>query len=297
MESALGTLRLEIGEWGDMGASAIVIGAVALASGLICLFLGYMWGRSNVRSQVESALDQARVSADAREFALREQLEEMMVELSKFRARAEESPARLHEPPAQSKSQRVQGSASGAATAEEPGEAVQATQKLPWQKHQPTPAPAPPVESTDKTIQNLLKSMEEKLKQPEAAPRPVPQQTTPPPRPAPPVEAPRVVPQKVAPPPPATKLPAEASPVVTHKGTPPPPPTPKLPVEEPRAVTPKSAPPPVPKINLPTEKPLAATRPAPRPPAKPPTPGPSPAAKDEWQEFAASLEALTRAKK
>ncbi len=275
----------------------MVIGAVALASGLICLFLGYMWGRTNVKSQVESALDQARVSADAREFAMREQLEEMMVELSKFRARAEETAGRLQAPPAQSKSQRVQGPSSGGASAEDPGNTVRAPQKLPWQKHEPTRA----IESTDKTIQNLLKSMEEKLKQPESAPPAVATQSTPPAsRPAapkPPVEAPRVVPQKIAPPTSATMPPAEQPRPVTQKVTPPLAPTPKLPVEELRAATPKSAPPPPPKINIPTEKPSAPTRPAPKPPAKPPTSGPSTATKDEWQEFAASLEALTRTKK
>jgi hypothetical protein len=260
-----------------MGASAIVIGAVALATGLIFLFFGYMWGRSNVKSKVEGAMDRARISADAREFALREQLDEMMLEVAKFRARAEESP-RLPEPPAQLKLEQVHGSAGGGSSAEERGNTMQAAEKLPWQKQKAAPA----IESTDKTIQNLLKSMEEKLKQPEEEPRVVTQQSPPPPplpRPAP------------------TKLPVEEPRVVAQKVTPPPTPTPKLPAEEPRVVTQKSAPPPVPTTKLPTEKPIAVPRPSPRPATKSPTTGPPPAGKDEWQEFAASLEALTRRKK
>ena len=73
-----------------MGSSAILIGAIALGTALICLFAGFRWGRSNVRSQIEDALDMARVSADAREFALREQLDQKMLEVSELRARAEE---------------------------------------------------------------------------------------------------------------------------------------------------------------------------------------------------------------
>jgi hypothetical protein len=73
-----------------MGHTAILIGAAALGIALLCLFAGYRWGRSNVRSQIEDALDMARVSADAREFALREQLDEKMLEVSELRAQADE---------------------------------------------------------------------------------------------------------------------------------------------------------------------------------------------------------------
>ena len=70
--------------------TAILIGAAALGIALLCLLAGYRWGRSNVRSQIEDALDMARVSADAREFALREQLDEKMLEVSELRAQANE---------------------------------------------------------------------------------------------------------------------------------------------------------------------------------------------------------------
>ena len=74
-----------------MGHTAILIGAAALGIALLCLFAGYLWGRSNVRSQIEDALDKVRISADAREFALREQLDDKMFELGELRARADEA--------------------------------------------------------------------------------------------------------------------------------------------------------------------------------------------------------------
>ena len=40
-----------------MGHTATLIGAVALFTGLVCLLCGYLWGRSNVKSQVEDAVD------------------------------------------------------------------------------------------------------------------------------------------------------------------------------------------------------------------------------------------------
>lgn len=211
-----------------MGNTATLIGAIALAAGLVCLLFGYLWGRSNVKSQVEDALDQARISADAREFALRQQLDEKMIEIAQFRARTEERP-RLQEQLEQVKLEQMHGSASGGAAAEERGNAARATPELSGQKQEPTPA----IDSTEKTIQNFLKSIEEKLKQPEGE-----------------------------------------SPVVTQNSTKPV--LARLPEKEPPAVTqqsPKPAPP-----ELPAVEPL-------------PTP------KDEWQEFAASLAALTRRRK
>ena len=223
-----------------MGSSATIIAAVALATGLVCLLCGFFWGRSNVRSQVEGALDQARVSADAREYALREQLEETMLELSRSRARAEEL-SRSKEQRGQLNSGQVQASTNR----EKPVDPVQAAPKQP----EPKQAPAPPaIDSTEKTIQNLLKSMEEKFNQP---------------------EEPAIAPQKGTTPAPA-KLPDEKRKVASQKIAPPPV---SLPAAAPRPATQQSA------------------RPAPQevPPAKQPQP-----VKDEWQDFAASLEALTR---
>jgi len=92
-----------------MGHTAILIGAAALGIALICLFAGYLWGRSNVRSQIEDALDKVRVSADAREFALREQLDDKMFELGELRARADEAQV-LKEQLAQLQSSHLQDS-------------------------------------------------------------------------------------------------------------------------------------------------------------------------------------------
>jgi hypothetical protein len=92
-----------------MGHTAILIRAAALGIALICLFAGYLWGRSNVRSQIEDALDKVRVSADAREFALREQLDDKMFELGELRARADEAQV-LKEQLAQLQSSHLQDS-------------------------------------------------------------------------------------------------------------------------------------------------------------------------------------------
>ncbi len=252
-----------------MGHTATVIGAVALACALVGLLCGYFWGRSKVRAQVEDAMDKARVSADAREFDLREQLSNKMVEVSELRARAEELP-RLQEQLAQLKSQQMRGSASGGPIAREPGNAAPRTVE---QKQE-----APVIESTDKTIQNYLKSMEEKLKQSEQEPLAVTQKITPPPPAKLPITEPLVTAQKSTSPPPA-KLPAVEPRAAAQKNPPLPtpptkPPVQKPPIQPPRAVTPQK---PKPAAGLPTAQP--------------------PRVKDEWQEFAASLEALTRQRK
>jgi hypothetical protein len=241
-----------------MGSHATLIGAVALAAALVGLLCGFLLGRSKARAQVEEALDKARASFDAREFDLMEQLSNKMVEISELRARAE-GLAPLQEQLEKLKSQQMRSSA-GRGPAEL-GNTTQSTSTLSEQKANATPV----VESTDKTIQNYLKSIEEKLKQPPEESQVVAQKI-PPPLPAPPPPAP----------PPPAKLPPAAPPVAAQKSAPPPAPPAKRPAEQPRATTP-----PIPKP----------------PPAKSPAAAPPPAAKDEWQEFAASLAALTRQKK
>ncbi len=215
-----------------MGSSLIFVCAVALGTGLICLLCGYFWGRSNVRSQIEDALDKARISADAREFSVREELDEKMQELAELRGRADEVP-RLREQLEQLQSERRRGPAGGRATSNLAGNGTQFEEKLPVKRQAPAP------ESTDKTVENLLKSIEERMKQTEQDP-----------------------------------------PVAIHASAPPPaprtPPVPRIAVEIPPTVTQLSG------------KPLKAEVPA----AKP-----GPPAKDEWQEFAASLAALRNRQK
>ncbi|MGA8087531.1 MAG: hypothetical protein WCA10_09505 [Terracidiphilus sp.] len=210
-----------------MGSTFILVCAVALGTGLICLLCGYFWGRSNVRSQVEDALDKAHISADAREFSVREELEEKMVELAELRARAEELP-RLREQLAQLQSERVRGSA-GRANAYAPGNNAPSERNILEKEQQP----APVQESTDKAIQNLLKSIEERMKQSD-----------------------------------------EDSPVAIQESAKPP--VKRFAVEIPPTVTQLSAKPA--RVEVPAAQPAAD-------------------AKDEWQEFAASLAALKNGQK
>ncbi len=253
-----------------MGHTATLIGAVALVTGLVCLLCGYLWGRSNVKSQVEDAVDLVRRSADAREFDLREQLDQKMLEISRMqetsqsRARTEGRP-RSQKQPEQGELEQINASAASGAAAGESGR----TKKHSAAKQEP----APVVDATETTIQNLLKSMEEKLKQPE--------ETSP------------AVAQEIPKPPPP-KLPAAPPPAVIQQS--PRPAAPQSSYDPSRAVTQKIATPAPPK--LPATQPAVATQASTRPsPAKPPATNQRPAAKDEWQEFAASLEALKRQSK
>jgi cell division septation protein DedD len=241
-----------------MASSVILVGAVALGTGLICLVCGYLWGRSNVRSLIEDALDKARISADAREFSVREELDEKMLELAELRASAEEVP-RLREQLEQLKSERTRGSVAGRVSAHANGNSTQYEQ-MPAEKVQPPP---PPPESADKAIQNLLKSIEERMKQAE--------------------EAPRDANGKAATPP-VKKFAVEIPPTVTQLSGKP------APAELPVA---KAAPAEV-RAAKPTPAELRAAKPA---PAETRTPKAAPAVKDEWQEFAASLDALRNRQK
>jgi hypothetical protein len=226
-----------------MGSSFIVVGAVALGTGLVSLICGYLWGRSNVRSQIEDALDKARISADAREFSVREELDDRILELAELRARAEEIP-RLRAQLEQLTLERERGFASGRSAAYAPLQ-----QQPPEKPQQPVPAP----ESTDKTIQKLLKSLEERMMQTEDDP-------------------PAAIQESAKPP--AKRFAVEIPPAVTQ-------------------LTAKLAP-----AELPVAKPAPAeSRAAKLAPKESRAAKPAPAAKDEWQEFAASLDALRKHQK
>jgi hypothetical protein len=212
-----------------MGSTFIIVAAVALGTGLVCLLCGYLWGRSNVRSQIADALDKARISADAREFSIREELDEKMLELTDLRKRVDEIP-RLHQQIEQLQSERMRGPAGNKATsfATEDGDSPE--EILPEKARQK----APPPDSTEKTIQNLLKSIEERMKHAEED-SPIDIQASETPQPA--------------------RFAVEIPPTITQLSA-------------------KPAPP-----EMPAAKPAAAS------------------AKDEWQEFAASLAALRNRKK
>jgi hypothetical protein len=210
-----------------------------------------------------------RRSADAREFDLREQLDQKMLELSELRARAEARPQSHKQAEPGELNQVSASAANGAATPESRSTTI---------KPVPKQEPAPVIDQTEKTIQNLLKSMEEKLKQPDEM-LPAIAQESPMPTPAIPADRPAPVAQQI--PRPAVTAVPPAIPGVAAQTISTPPPA-NLPQEPPRVATP----------------PRVAPPPSPRPsPSKQPATSQRPAARDEWQEFAASLEALRRQSK
>jgi FtsZ-interacting cell division protein ZipA len=73
-----------------MGSINVTYALVALIVALIFLLLGFLWGRSKVRSRVEEVLEKQRPALAAREFTLRQQLDDAIVEISRLRPIAEE---------------------------------------------------------------------------------------------------------------------------------------------------------------------------------------------------------------
>lgn len=258
-----------------MASSLIVGGAVALGSSLVSLISGYFWGRSNVRSQIEDALDKARVSADAREFTVREELDERLVELAQYRTLAEEVPGLRRqiqklelERPRISAGFRVNSLGSEDTSSQE------------QQSEIVDPAPPPP-ESADTAIEKLLKSIEERMNQPE--------------------EAPPAVVEKSAQPPAPKRFAVEIPPAVTQL-TPKAAPAPAAAQPSPKSVPAQPGPRPIVQPGpraIPAQPSQRAAQPKPIPAQSSPKPAaPAPAApKDEWQEFAASLAALKNLKK
>ena len=289
-----------------MGSHALIYGLVALAIAAVCLFAGLLWGRSNVKAQIEEAVEKEHVALDAREFAMRTQLEDALAEVAKLRPLAEELgrvQKRLEREQAKYAQMRAEFNAAMGSSEAIAGE-------------NPEPQPAQVQESADEAIQKLLQSLEvfndpngavaaepaqEKIDKPAISSPPVPAAPAPPParipEPARPTTAPRVA---------QTAQPAAAA----------------RRVEAPRPPTPQAVPP------VPSMAPAAAAQPRPAvpPPSRPaapaprqpianvpskPTPAPIPAGVkpgsgasvkpgqqvDEWQEFARQLEALTGKKK
>jgi hypothetical protein len=244
-----------------MGSTAVMIAAVSVATAIICLCVGYFLGRTNVRLRVEDALKKERISADAREYTLRQQLEDKMAENADLRARVEEL-TRFQDPLEQLKRRHIKESA------------AQARQDTQSNQEPPVPAEeeAPVIDSADERVQNLLKSIEDKLKQPANEP------------PIQPLQMPEEPPFQV------DKLPEPTMPLQ--------PIVPAAVKPTPLAPTPVK----VPVVSAPAVPVAAVTTtvvPSPAASASPvATPAvPPPAVKDEWQEFAASLASLTRGKK
>ena len=267
-----------------MGSHAITYAVVALAIAAVCLVAGFLWGRSNVRAQIEHAVEKEHVALDAREFAMRTQLEDAIAENVRLRPLAEEL-GRLQK-------RLEQEQAKYARMKAEFGSAFGSVEPRMEEPDEPTLNEAPP--SADEAIQKLLQSLEAfnapNAEKPASGEPAKPVQAAPGPATAPPAvaaTAPSVpsvqpVPKPLAVPefrPAATGRPASVSPSAA-----------------PTDAVPAAARIPAPQTPAPAS--------APDTPAPPPVrkPAPASAAKpgqtvDEWQEFARQLEALTGKKK
>lgn len=151
-----------------MGSTTLVYVMVALAISLVCLWLGFLWGRSNLKSKIEEALEREHASLDTREFAMRQQLDEAIAEVKRLRPLAEElgrvqDRVRSEQAEYDHLKSNFDAALKGEASAQ-PEEASGRTQT--------TEAP----QSADEAIQKLLKSLEVTLQEPEeprtAAPAP-----------------------------------------------------------------------------------------------------------------------------
>ena len=294
-----------------MGSHAITYAVVALAIAVACLFSGFAWGRSNVKAQIEEAVEKEHVALDAREFAMRTQLEDAIVEISKLRPVAEELSRvqkRLEREQAKSKQMRADFNA-----------ATGVSENFAEEDLDSASDQVPPSVSADEAIQKLMQSLDV-FNAPNAAPTPAPEpEPTRPPVAPPPQAAPIAppVPQPVSRPVPAAPpVPVAApQPAVLAKAAEPqrpvaPPPLqaparqaipaePRAPLQNlPGKPAPTAAPMPPPgsiparpsSAGVPV-KPASATVPARATPAEQPKSGQQQL--DEWQEFARQLEALT----
>jgi hypothetical protein len=264
-----------------MGHTAVMIAAVSVATAIICLCAGYFLGRTNVRLRVEDALKKERISADAREYTLRQQLEDKMAETSDLRSRVEEL-KRSQDPREQQKRKQIN----------EAAERARQTTQTSEQLHTPAEEEPPVIESADERIQNLLKSIQDKLKQPVDEPAiHAPQAAEIPPAQVNSTPEPVKTPEPVNRPavnPPAVSAPAVASRV--H-------PVPVVPAKVALAPAVPASPVSPAAKSAPVVASRIAATPAVPAPAVPKPAAPTPAVKDEWQEFAASLATLTRDKK
>lgn len=136
-----------------MGSHAITYAVVALAIAGACLFAGFVWGRSNVKAQVEEAVEKEHVALDAREFAMRTQLEDAIAEIAKLRPLAEDLgrlQKRLEREQAKYAQMKAEFNVTMGISAESAAQ----------ESSDSEPQPAPTRESADEAIQKLLQSLE-----------------------------------------------------------------------------------------------------------------------------------------
>lgn len=251
-----------------MGGTAIIYAGVALVVGLVCLIAGFFWGRSNLNAKVQQAVEEGAAALDAREFAMRRQLDEAVAEVARLRPLAEDL-GRVQERLKVEQAEYDHLKADFVATMKT------GSADLPDEQEAPAPKPVQPSapESADEAIQKLLKSLEVTMKESEAQPEV-------PPEPPQAIEEPQPV---IAKQPPVKNVKPEAA--VSEP--------PRSVSEPPRAASepPRSASEPPKAVS---EPPRAASEPPKREPAIPQAREPKPAVVDEWQEFARSLADLTR---
>jgi len=286
-----------------MGSHAIAYAVVALAVAAACLIAGFVWGRSNVKAQVENAVEKEHVALDAREFAMRTQLEDAIAEVSKLRPIAEEL-GRVQKRLEREQAKYVQ------LKAEFNSDMGIASETSASEDSEPELLPGD--ESADEAIQKLLQSLEvfndpnaQAVAEPASNPNPAPASPShvvpavavpvaKPPANVRPAEAPR---------PADVPKPAEVARVVASaRPAPPvqPKPAPPAPPPASKTVAPAPVAPPRPAAPQPQKVASAELRPPmPNQPSKPAAAAPAKAGQkvDEWQEFARQLEALTGKKK
>ena len=240
-----------------MGSHATIYVLVAVAIALVGILIGFVWGRTNVKSQVEDALEKERLALASREFTVRQQLDDAITELARLRPLADEL-GRVQ--PGLKRDQLNYGNLR--AELNDPASAPETSARP--QVVEPTPKPAPAPDAADLAIQKLLQSLEENVSAPVDAPVATEQQQT--------VEpiARTIVQRQPTVPPSAETVPAAPARI-------------------------EKAPEPKRSVPQPVQRPVPAPRPVAKMPVKPLDS--TAQAADEWQEFARSLESLTGRKK
>ena len=243
-----------------MGSTTITYALGALAVGLVCLVAGFLWGRSNLKWKLEQAAEEGHAALDAREFAMRQQLDEAIAEIARLRPVAEELERVQDRPKVEPSKYQSMKDDFDATLKAETAEMAAEPETLP----QPPEPPAP--ESADEAIHRLLQSLET-LNPPNAQ-----------------LENEKIaVPEILEPAPESEPVPvADSSQVAVQLQAP-----------EPHKPEPPKLEAALPQLNPPRPAPPSPARPAvAEAKAHPPQPKPGEAL-DEWQEFARSLAALT----
>lgn len=145
------------------------VGATGVA--LLCFIVGFFLGKSNLKSKIEKALEEGHGALDAREFTMRQQLEDAMAEAARLRPLAQEY-SRVQDRLRAEQSQYDQMKAEFDASLK--GSAGGESRKSAATSDQPRTAPAPV--SADEAVQKLMKSLEltfkESGEQPQASSEP-----------------------------------------------------------------------------------------------------------------------------